>query len=89
VSYGSIGAGGTASFDLPAAAGTMANPPMYLCYLLYSVGLASTPTWYQVGSTDVPNESCSIAPQSGSTGPLRVTISNATVGQGYAIVVTY
>src|SRR5688572_33509301 len=37
---GSIGAGGVASADLPSAAGTMANPPSFQCYLLYAVGIA-------------------------------------------------
>lgn len=86
---GSIGAGGVASADLPAAAGTMTNPPSFQCYLLYSVGIANTPTWFQVGSADSPDESCTIAAQSTTNSALRVTISFATIGQGYAIVVTY
>ena len=84
---GQLGVGGATFVDLPAAAGTIASPPLYACYLLFSV--AGNPTWFQTGDPAAgTSATCALAvPVSGTT--LRVAIAGGTGGQAYAVVVVY
>lgn len=82
---GAIGTAGSGFADLPAAAGTMAAPPQYACYLLFSI--AGTPSWFQVGDPTTGSAICGIG--TGANGVLRVVVSGATAGQGFAVVVVY
>lgn len=82
-----LGSSGFVQFDLPAAAGTMANPPLYACYQLATTvtpngwlplvpGSAASGTLYQ----------CLLA-QSPTTGNLRVQIVGLAGTQVMAVVV--
>lgn len=83
---GVLSAGGSNFADLPAAAGTFASPPLFLCYLSFTVGGA--PVWIQTGDQLNSSASCTIGTIPGSTS-LRVVVAGGVANQGYAIVVVY
>jgi hypothetical protein len=80
--------------DLPAAAGTMARPPQFACYLLFNIGTtaAPIPVWTMIGDPlfTYPNSSCTLA--TGANGVLRIIAfvpTTAANGQGVAFVAIY
>jgi hypothetical protein len=84
---GTITSAGSAFADLPAAAGTMTNPPAYACYLLYTTG--TTNYWAPAGDfLGSSTASCALVVTT-ATSNLRVIITGGISGQGAAIVVVY
>lgn len=84
---GNTPANGSVNVDLPAAAGTILNPPVFTCYLLF-VPLGQN-VWIAVGQPDGDPDASCVASSATTSGPLRITLSNAAANQGYAIVVVY
>lgn len=88
---GQLAPDGTAFADLPAAAGTLAEPPLYGCYLFF-VDSSNNQEWIQTGdpSIDGNGNSCNLMLTPGAT-TLRIVVSGGTGsgGQSYAIVVVY
>lgn len=82
---GTAGTAGAGYADLPASAGTMLSPPLYACYLLYSV--EGTPSWFQVGDPTTGPAICGLGV--GGAGLLRVGLIGGSPGQAFAIVVVY
>lgn len=84
---GTANSSGAGFADLPAAAGTLASPPIYSCYLLYSIGGASVwlPTGDALGSTAV---TCALGNTPGLSS-LRVLVAGAVTGQSMTILVVY
>ena len=84
---GTIAANGTGFADLPAAAGTLSNPPAFACYLLFTI--SGTPAWLVVGDAGPASGAvCGVGLTPGAS-TLRVVLSGAVSGQSYAIVVVY
>ena len=88
--YGTADGSGTGFADLPAAAGTMTNPPIFACYLEYM--LSGVPFWEEAGTSETtgaaPNALCVLGLKPGAT-TLRVGVGGAQSGQAIAIVVIY
>lgn len=86
-SSGSIGA---AFADLPAAAGSMTNPPLFACYLLYTI--SNAPLWIAVGDPvggTVSGTTTCILGQQPNSALLRIAVAGGAPGQGVTIVVVY
>lgn len=76
---------GTATVDLPSAAGTMSNLPVIACYLAFTLG--GVTYWVKAGDpVDSPNSACFAFAD--STG-LAVAFEGGTGGQSYAVIVVY
>lgn len=85
---GQLAPAGTATADLPAAAGTLNAPPTFACYLAWDVN--GTIVWAEVGDHLFdPNyeQSCIIG--NGPSGALRIVLTGGQGGQSYAIIVVY
>ena len=85
--YGSADGSGSAVADLPEEAGTMTNPPIFACYLEYTVSSASF--WEQTGTTGSAQNAACVLGLTPSGSALRVSVDGAAVGQLTAIVVIY
>lgn len=84
---GPVAANGVAFADLPVAAGTMAAPPVFGCYLLFTVG--GSPAWFQTGDPFAgTGATCALGATPGAS-TLRVVLAGATAGQSAAIIVVY
>lgn len=87
---GQLAPGGVTTVDLPAAAGTISDPPVFECYLAWDDGEGDT-VWAKVPGDPIfdPNfeQSCVIG--EGPTGALRVILVGGVGGQSYQIIVVY
>ena len=84
---GSIASNGTAFADLPAAAGTLINPPTFACYLAFLSNGVSV--WEQVGVSGLAaNAVCVLGLTPGAT-TLRVAVGGGVAGQAATIIVVY
>lgn len=74
--------------NLPAAAGTLAAPPTFACYLLWD--FFGVPVWAEVGAHEFdPNYEQSCLLGEDSDGTLEIAIVGGQGGQSYAIIVVY
>lgn len=85
---GQLAFDGSAFFDLPAAAGTLAQPPVFECYLAWDIG-GGTVAWVEASNRNFDADAtCAIGLTPGAS-TLRVVIAGGVGGQPYAIVVVY
>lgn len=86
---GQLGPGRSASAVLPAAAGTISDPPVFECYLAWDDGFGGT-VWAKPGDPFFdPNfeQSCVIGEN--ASGALFVFLFGGVGGQSYQIIVVY
>jgi hypothetical protein len=93
---GQLGADGTAVADLPLAAGTVSNPPAFLCYLAYSSSGNPTSStsgdvwWVRVGDDLFARTTQTCVMATGPNPPaLRVAVAGGAPFQGVMVQVAY